>query len=457
MSDVDGHFLRLARRTALGVIGVGALGFGLWPRKPRSVAEIGVGRTVVDYWEKWTGPEGEAMQRVVDVFNGSQGRIFVRRIPVSDITSKAKVAIGGGDPPDVLGLYSYSVPQFAYAKAAMALDDAALGEHALDASVYAPAVAKLLTFEGRLWGGVSSTYSLALYRNRAMFKEAGLDPDRPPRTVSELDAMSQRFEKRAANGGLERVGFLHTLPAWWPYFWPIMFGGSLFDEASKKVLIASPECVKTYAWVQRTMARLGPDAAAQISGNFSRFFHSAKDPFISGAVPMIVQGPWIANFIRIHRPELDYDASPVPVDDGMYDEPNGLLNAARPTGMLEADVLMIPRGCKHPLEAAEFIKFTQRQEVQEAFCREHAKASPLAKVSGEFLRTHPNRAIGTHVAITQSGAVQVLPQTPVWQAYADLITSAFDKICNGAAVSETLGAVGQRAQQMVDIAETRRA
>ena len=36
------------------------------PRAPRSREQIPAGRVVIDYWEKWTGSEGEAIQAVVD-------------------------------------------------------------------------------------------------------------------------------------------------------------------------------------------------------------------------------------------------------------------------------------------------------------------------------------------------------------------------------------------------------
>src|SRR6188472_1240820 len=91
----------LTRRAALGVAAAGVLGAALWPRRPRNMSEVPSGRVVLDYWEKWTGVEGEAIQRVVDRFNLAQDRIWVRRTPVSDIMTKAVVAIGGGDPPDV--------------------------------------------------------------------------------------------------------------------------------------------------------------------------------------------------------------------------------------------------------------------------------------------------------------------------------------------------------------------
>jgi multiple sugar transport system substrate-binding protein len=192
------------------------------------MSEVPSGRVVLDYWEKWTGVEGEAIQRVVDRFNLAQDRIWVRRTPVSDIMTKAVVAIGGGDPPDVVGLYSYNIPQFAESRAAMPLDTFGSQGGGLDPTVYAPAVGRLLTYNGKLWAGVSSVYNLALYFNTAMFREAGLDPASPPRTIAELDAASERLTIRSGSR-LDRAGFLQNMPAWWPYFWPIMFGGRLYD------------------------------------------------------------------------------------------------------------------------------------------------------------------------------------------------------------------------------------
>ena len=38
------------------------------------------GKIEITYWEKWTGFEDDAMQAVVDDFNNSQNRIFVRKL-----------------------------------------------------------------------------------------------------------------------------------------------------------------------------------------------------------------------------------------------------------------------------------------------------------------------------------------------------------------------------------------
>jgi multiple sugar transport system substrate-binding protein len=445
----------MTRRVALGVLGGGALAAALWPRTPRSRVGIPAGRTVITYWEKWTGPEGEAVQRAVDRFNESQGRIWVRRVPVSDIVSKAMVAIGGGDPPDVVGLYSYNIPQFAEAKAAMSMDEFVSRpggvdkEKAIDPEAYVPAVHRLLSYRGKQWAGVTSVYALALYYNKKLFREAGLDPERPPRTIGELDGAADRLLVRDSNGTFERVGFLQNLPEWWPYFWPIMFGGKLYDPEKDRAILTDDATLAAYKWVGETARRIGPAAANQFANAYGRSFHSPQDPFMSGRAAMIVQGSGVANFVRIYTPELEYGAAPVPVAESMYDP-------QKPTGMLEADVLVIPRGCPHEKEAYEFVRFMQQDDVQAQLATDHGKSSPMRNTPPGFHENHPNRYVRVHEAIGASPAVQILPQTRVWQQYADMIHAAFQSIWSGKEAGLALRDVEVRAQQLMDLAAERR-
>ncbi|NBS86580.1 MAG: hypothetical protein EBS60_00625 [Verrucomicrobia bacterium] len=71
------------------------------------------GRLVLEYWEKWTGFERDAMARVVDDFNNSQDKIFVRFLSVSRIDQKMMLATAGGVPPDVVGLWAINLPSYA--------------------------------------------------------------------------------------------------------------------------------------------------------------------------------------------------------------------------------------------------------------------------------------------------------------------------------------------------------
>jgi multiple sugar transport system substrate-binding protein len=116
----------ITRRAAIGSIVVGAAGFAaLGPRGEGDQAR-GDGRIVLDYWEKWTRHEGDAMVRIVNAFNESQSRIRVRYIVVSDIGQKSLVSIAGGRPPDIIGLYAFNVPPYAESGAIIPLDDLAI-------------------------------------------------------------------------------------------------------------------------------------------------------------------------------------------------------------------------------------------------------------------------------------------------------------------------------------------
>jgi multiple sugar transport system substrate-binding protein len=440
---------------ALGAAGVAAV---LWPYTPKSRRIVPSGRVELTYWEKWTGLEGLALQRLVDRFNASQDRIWVHLIPIGDIDAKAMVAIGGGDPPDLVGLYTYNVPGYAEARAVIALDEfegggerGGRGEGGGGGSVgswegvYAPGVRELLWHEGRRWAGVNTCYTLSLYYNRALVERA-------PTTVDELDSLGESLTTRDGQGRITQAGFLQNLPGWWPYLWPSMFGGTLFDAGKNAATIDSGACVEAFEWIGATARRLGVAPTRAFAAAFGRSMHSAQDPFISGKLAMIVQGPWLGNFIAAMNPGLEYGVAALPVSGSM----SARADEQNPVGLLEADVLMIPRGCPHPEEAYEFLCFHQQQREQEQLAIDHFKPSPMAAVSAEFLARHPHPGIRVHNAIVASRNATVLPRTRAWKQYSDLTIAAFDAVWGGADAKATLSQVNARAQGLIDAAVERR-
>lgn len=443
MSEHAGPW-ELSRRAALlGALGAG-VGYVFWPDRSRTARRAPRGRVEITYWDKWTGPEGAALQQIVDWFNQSQDKLWVRLLTVSDITSKAMVAIGGGDPPDLVSLFTYSIPVYSAAHAILPLTDFAhLG--AIDPDRYAPAIARLLAPDGIPYGGINTCYTLGLYYNRRLFREAGLDPDKPPRTTEELLDFAEVLTKRDASGRITQLGFGANLPPWWPYSWPMLFDAPIYDKPTNQCTIASDGCIAAYDWVQRSAQRLGAPAVRAFSQDYLRSMHGPGDPFISEHAAMIVQGPWVSNFIRQYNPGLDYFAAPAPIAPNLPDPD-------QPRGMLEADVLMIPRGCPHPEEAYQFLKFTQREDVQEKLCSMHCKPSPMRQVSEAFWANHPNPAVRVFDAIAKSPRVSALPQTSAWERFSDETTSAFEAIWDGADVTTTLTALQARLQREIDSA-----
>ncbi len=166
---------------------------------------------------------------------------------------------------------------------------------------------------------------------------------------------------------------------------------------------------------------------------------------------MVVQGPWLANVINAHKPGLDYGVAPFPVLDFLYDQ-----NA--PIGLVDSDVLVIPRGVKNPEASMEFIAFTQRQENVEYMSLQHFKNSPLATSSPEFLSKHPNRGVRSHDAIAQSPRAYLCPRTRTWPQLKDEFDASMQRMwgLDEPAATE-LAAIQARTQGFLDRAAEQRA
>ncbi len=430
----------LTRRGAIGALAAAGVGFALFG--PRGAREAVRGRKVLDYWEKWTGHEGRAMQQVVDRFNESQDRLFVRYLVTGTIHQKAMIAIAGGNPPDIVGLYSYNVPGYAEANAVLPLDDLAAG-HGMSLERYATGMRQVMTYHGRWWGAVNTGGTLALYYNKAIFREAGLDPERPPRTIGELDAAHRAITRSRTDGSLERAGFLHMEPGWWSWIWGYSFGGSLYDASSDRSLAASRENVTAYEWVQSYPRELGVDRVQNLRSGFGPY-GTPQTAFLTSEVAMVVQGPWMANLIAAFKPAMDYGVAPVPVADPIYD-------AAAPIALIDTDMLMIPRGARNPEASMEFIAFTQRRENVEFLATAHCKGSPLADVSEEFLANHPNRGVRLHTALAGSPRAFISPQTGVWPEYKDVFDAAMNDLWTlRVPAADALARIQSRSQAMLD-------
>jgi len=375
--------LKLIGILALAVPGLGLLAFG--PKGPKPApADV----TVVEYWEKWTGSEGEAIQQTVDDFNNTVGKekhIFVRCLSTSGIVQKTMVATAGGVPPDIAGLWESGLAQAAAFDALTPLDDLAAA-HGITADKYKKVFWDECHYKGKLYALISTPYCYALYYNKKIFREnadklraAGCDPDRPPRTIEELDRYAVALDERNPDGSILRTGYLPTEPGWDLSFWPYNFGGFWWDAKDKKFTFTDPHVVKCFDWMQSYSKRLGKDAVSAFrsgQGNYD----SPQNSFLVGHTAMVSQGTFFAHIIEHQAPTLDYAVAPLPVASP---ELAG-------TTSCTADVLVIPKGARHPKEAFEFIAWLNTRGPMEKLCNAHCKISPLADVSDDFLKHHSN-------------------------------------------------------------------
>ncbi|MCA9428681.1 MAG: extracellular solute-binding protein, partial [Candidatus Omnitrophica bacterium] len=174
------------------------------------------GKTILKYWEKWTGTESAAMKEIVGAYNSSQDLYHVQYMEVggSQIDRKLLLSIAGGNPPDIAGFWNDRIVDYVQNGALLPLDPL-MEDSGMKPERYLPRVMDSCRYEGFTWGLPLTPATLALFYNRKLFREAGLDPDSPPRTIAELDAYAERLTKRDETGRIIQLGFSPDIPGWW--------------------------------------------------------------------------------------------------------------------------------------------------------------------------------------------------------------------------------------------------
>ena len=373
-------------------------------------------RVTVIYWEKWTGAEGEEMRKVVNAFNQSQDRIYVQYLSISGVDQKTMLATAGGNPPDVAGIWLDQVYQFSDAKALTDLSqmakDSGLGPDYYIKSYWDP-----LNYRGGLWALPSTPASIALHVRTDLVPKEVATPETFPKTLEELDALSDKISKRGKDGSLQLAGFLPSNPGWWNWAWPSYFGGKLVD--GDKITINSPEALKAFEWIAGYAKRFGSKEMQSFQGGFGNF-SSPQDPFMQGKVATEMNGVWKAGYIKVNKADIPWFAVPFPY-------PKDRPDLAGHSNMSQ-DVLTIPRGAKHVKEAFEFIRFVQRQDVMEGLCNGHGKNSPLNKVSEDFLKNHQNAYIRLFDQLARSPKAINIPPIGIYPQISSEMTVAFQEV-----------------------------
>lgn len=404
--------------------------------KPDRTAD---GRVIVEYWEKWEDFEKDAMRDVVDAYNASQDKVFVKFLSTGQIEQKLLLATSGGNPPDIAGFWAWRLYTYADMGALEPLNGL-IARDGFDMDRYLPVIREQCEYHGFVWGLPSTPATLALHYNTAMFREAGLDPNRPPRTIAELDEYAEKLTKIDQHGEITQLGFSPTEPGWWNERWSYWFGGRLISEDGTRILTDSPENVAAFNWVQSYPKKYG-FKTLQVFQSAGGQFSSAQNLFISGKVAMELQGVWMANFVEKYNPDLEWAVAPFP--------------SSRPelqnVTICEADVLVIPRGARHKEEAWDFIKFVQRQENMERLCLGQRKFSPLREVSEDFYEQHPNPYLRTFRMLAESPNARFTPKTQIFNELRDEYINAFDLAWRlRTEPAEALGTVRERIQPKLD-------
>jgi arabinogalactan oligomer/maltooligosaccharide transport system substrate-binding protein len=146
-------------------------------------------------------------------------------VPFSDAQAKYRTAAQAGNAPDILRTEVAWGPEYAALGYTFDLTDLVTEE---ERASYLEAPFNYNTWGGRIWGLPQVTDAPAMLYNKALFEQAGLDPETPPATLEELAAAAEAIQ--ALGTEAEPIYGIATpfgVYAFQPFMWA--YGGSLIS------------------------------------------------------------------------------------------------------------------------------------------------------------------------------------------------------------------------------------
>ena len=374
-------------------------------------APAATGSVFLNYWTGWSGKEFDDLQKSVDQYNKENPKAFVNMTTVFGQYDKVLTAIAGGNPPDVVSaVWLHQLVSMAGRNGLTPLTPFA-EKDGIDGKAYWPNVWDGWHWNNQLWGMAITVDAATFVYRRDIFTEVGLDPNSPPKTVTELDADNAKLEKIDANGNIQRVGMLPG----GIFDWGRVYGGDWYDEGAKKFTLDLPQNIAALDWIGSYWKRLGPDKVAAFRSGEGDFV-SANNPFFVGLETIYGSGEWMIDLIRTYAPKTEYDYLTYPYPDG----------GRQSYTTFDGSVFTIPTGVKHTDAAWGFIKWlsVDQHMADIDFAFQNIPPKQAVATSDRFIS---NPRFKFNVDVFAGKGTMAPPKTPVTdQLYTSLAAAEGD-------------------------------
>lgn len=243
------------------------------------------GRVEVRLWHSMSGINSNALQKIVDGFNASQTTWKV--VPIyqggyPDSLKKLVSSFGTSETPAMVQLDDVELQFMVDSNATVPpqdfinLDNAAAGTSEgyappIDLADFEPRALQYYTLGGKLRAMPFNLSGLVLYYDKQAFKDAGLDPNKPPATLEELKADAEKLTKRDSKGRIIKNGIALSIDPW-KFEQMLAKQGALYANnengragRATKVVFDSPQGRAILAWWQN-MVKSGLATNVGLSG-----------------------------------------------------------------------------------------------------------------------------------------------------------------------------------------------
>lgn len=240
------------------------------------------GKVTITYWNGFSGSDRPVLEDLVKQFNGSQDQVEVKmEIMNWDVLyQKLTTASASGQGPDFIAFGPENIAKYADLGVIVPVDDF-YADSMIDTSLLPQGYDKLLHYKDHFIGFPMNYFAHALYYNKDLAKNAGLDPEKPPTTWDEMaDWAVKMTDSKKGQYGM-------TLPDNWVHIPQLIWanGGDVIDYDNKTSMINKPEAVEAVKYWSDLI--LNKKVAPAPNTDSMKMFSAGK-------VGLIFDGPWMS-------------------------------------------------------------------------------------------------------------------------------------------------------------------
>jgi multiple sugar transport system substrate-binding protein len=281
--------------------------------------------TKITYWDGLGAPDNVPMGELVKQYNAeNKDCVQVEEIVLDwgTLYSKLPLDAKAGNLPCVSTMHMPFIRQYVDLGILKPVDDL-VAQAGIDKNDIAEVAWANTQWDGKRYALPLDMHPFGLYYNVKMFKEAGLDPDKPPTNMQEFIDYAQKLTvDKNGDGTPDQYGTSLGYSAGGPFrTWMSLLwqqGGKVLTDDGTKAAFNTPEAEKAlqflHDWVYKY--KISPKAEEDTDSDFMK-----------GVVAMTITGPWaMGDYDKIDG--LEYRTAPVPIfydQQAVWDQPHSIV------------------------------------------------------------------------------------------------------------------------------------
>lgn len=402
----------------------------------------------VVYWTLDVGELGmKAELAIVEAFNKTNPDLHVTLVPVpgseTDITSLLTAA-RGGTGPDVYYLDRFTVSQNASIGLIQDLSPFLEQEGVTDLSQkFLPFAWNETLYKGNPYALPVSTDARAIFYNKDVLREAGIDPDildpsHGPITMEQFRDIAFQVNHQNERGQYDRIGFVPWYEQAWHTTWGINYGASFFNPDTCQITPTEPQMIKAltfqYDWAKEmSQERVDTFFATYQPENAT----ANQNPFYTGQLALNLTGNWFVTNLREYAPDVDYGITYIPVEN----------EGDTPTSWSGGFSLVMPTGAQNPEGGYRFMRFMTSEEGQRIYTQTVGGLPTWASLLNNKELFPGNLAFFADLLQYSKSRVPLPVGAQLWDA---LSTAQESVVLQDATPEEALNTVFQRVQPQLE-------